>query len=214
MRKSASLLIPITMITLYYVAGLALFLTVANLFPELKEYLPIGGVHKLAETDAFGEVTITGGEAPPFLVDDAPIKLAIACIGTVALMIPVSWVYLITNSTKEIDASFVQTIVTLPVVVAGIAMVVQNSLALAFSLAGIVAAVRFRFTLDLPSHALYIFTAIGVGLGAGIGALGVASVISAGFVYTSLAFWKIEYGHRAAGPFLSILTRRSREEDG
>jgi len=84
---------------------------------------------------------------------------------------------------------------------------------LAFSLAGIVAAVRFRFTLDQPSHAMYIFVAISIGLGSGIGALAVATVISIAFVYATLIIWKLEYGKVLSGPFLSMLTRRDRTED-
>lgn len=50
---------------------------------------------------------------------------------------------------------------------------VKNSVALAFSLAGAVAGVRFRSSLSDTADALYIFVAIGVGLAAGIGELGV-----------------------------------------
>ena len=212
MRKSASLLIPIVTISVYYAAMAGLFSFVVQNFPHWHKYLPIGGIADLADDRTFEQVATNAGMGS-FLVDYAAIKLAIACVGTVVLMIPVSWVYFITNRTKSIDPSFTQTIVVLPVVVAGIAMVVQNSLALAFSLAGIVAAVRFRFTLNQPSHALYIFTAIGVGLGSGIGALGVATVISAAFVYISLVLWKLDYGRRTSGPFLAMLTRRSRDTD-
>ena len=41
------------------------------------------------------------------------------------------------------NQNVVQTLVILPMVVAGIVFMVQNSLALAFSLAGVVGAVRF-----------------------------------------------------------------------
>jgi hypothetical protein len=92
-------------------------------------------------------------------------------------------------------------------------MIVVNSLALAFSLAGVVAAVRFRFTLNQPSDAMYIFVAIGLGLGSGIGALGIAAVISFAFVIATLVIWKLEYGKTLAGPFLTMLTRRDAGED-
>jgi hypothetical protein len=98
-------------------------------------------------------------------------------------------------------------------VVTGIAMIVLNSLALAFSLAGIVAAVRFRFSLNQPSDAMYIFVAIGIGLGSGIGALGVAAVISIAFVFATLAIWKLEYGKTLSGRFLTMMTRRDAGED-
>ena len=142
-----------------------------------------------------------------------PLKLAISSLGAAILIVPVSWVYFITSRSKRVDQSFSQTIIMMPIVVTGITMIVQNSLALAFSLAGIVAAVRFRFTLDQPSQAMYIFVAISIGLASGIGALGIATVISMAFAYATLAIWKLEYGKFMSGPFLSMLTRRDRSED-
>ena len=142
-----------------------------------------------------------------------PLQLALACIGALILTVPVSWVYFITSRARRIDQSFLQTFVILPVVVTGIAMIVLNSLALAFRLAGIVAAVRFRFSLSQPSDAMYIFVAIGIGLGSGIGALGVATVISGSFVFATMVIWKLEYGKTLAGPFLTMLTRRGSDED-
>ena len=96
----------------------------------------------------------------------------------------------------------------LPIIVAGIAMIVENSVPLAFSIAGIVAAVRFRLTLGNPADALYVFSAIAIGLGAGISALGVSAVISIGFVYTHLLLWKIDYGENLNTSFFSFLTGR------
>jgi hypothetical protein len=142
-----------------------------------------------------------------------PVQLVFASIGALVLAVPVSWVYFITSRQRRIEQSFLQTIMILPVVVSGIAMIVMTSLALAFSLAGIVAAVRFRFTLNQPSDAMYIFVAIGIGLGAGIGALGVAVVISAAFSLATLIIWRLEYGKTLSGPFLTMLTRRDAGED-
>ena len=127
-------------------------------------------------------------------------------------MIPVAWVYMLTHEASDIQESFVQTIMILPVVVAGIAMIVQNSIALAFSLAGIVAAVRFRVALGNPYHAAYIFVAIVVGLGAGISALEVSVVTSVLFVYASMIVWKLDYGDRLDGPVISQFTGRSRDD--
>ena len=77
-------------------------------------------------------------------------------------------------------------------------MIVQNSLALAFSLAGIVAGVRFRLTLDDTLDASYIFVAIFVGLASGIEALEIAIVITVFFNYFILIFWELEYGEEVS----------------
>jgi hypothetical protein len=212
-RKAASFLIPVTLITLYYAAFVAIFALLLIKFPALRDYFPIGGIGDLAgrDTDSFEPIYSSVEET--VLAPHGPVRLAIASFGAAVLIVPVSWVYFITSRSKKVDQSFVQTIIIMPIVVTGISMIVLNSLALAFSLAGIVAAVRFRFTLDQPSHAMYIFVAISIGLGSGIGALGVATVISMAFVYATLVIWKLEYGKAMSGPFLSMLTRRDRSEN-
>jgi phosphotransferase system glucose/maltose/N-acetylglucosamine-specific IIC component len=81
-------------------------------------------------------------------------------------------------------------------VVTGIVIIVQNSLALAFSLAGIAGAVRFRNSLKSSGDALFILLAVGVGLSAGIGAIELAAVISIAFNYCFATLWITEYGER------------------
>ena len=202
-----------TLITMYYAfwAGLMMFLL--RKFPAIQDFLPIGGIGDLASTGG-GEFEAIYSSAEEIIRGpDAAFRLAFASLGAGILIIPVSWVYFITSRSKEVSQSFVQTIIIMPIVVTGISMIVMNSLALAFSLAGIVAAVRFRFTLDQPSQAMYIFAAISIGLGSGIGALGVAMVISMAFVYANMIIWKLEYGKTLSGTFFSMLTRRDRAED-
>jgi hypothetical protein len=211
-RKSVGVFAPFLVISLYYAAFALICYLLLTRFPDLQEYLPFGGIAELAE-DAGNEFEIVrsigGTEQEQVYV----LRLLIAIFGAMALMAPVSWVYFITTQKRRVDPSFAQTMMILPVIVAGIAMIVQNSLALAFSLAGVVAAVRFRFSLSEPAHTLYIFCAIGVGLGAGIAALGIAAVISFGFVYGTLLLWILDYGARLDSPFFSFLTSRDREDD-
>jgi hypothetical protein len=88
----------------------------------------------------------------------------------------------------------VQSIIILPVVVTGILMIVKNSIALAFGLAGIVAAVRFRNTLKDPKDAVYIFLVLGIGIAAGVQALDIAIVLSLAFNLIVLALWKYNVG--------------------
>jgi hypothetical protein len=212
-RKSGGLLIPLTLIVMYYGFWIGLTWYLLARYPALNEYLPIGGISYLATIDVTSFEPIYSSVDDTVLSPHGPLQLAIACVGALILTIPVTWAYFITSRARRIDQSFLQTIVILPVVVTGIAMIVLNSLALAFSLAGIVAAVRFRFSLSQPSDAMYIFVAIGIGLGSGIGALGVAAVISITFVLATLIIWKLEYGKTLSGGFLTMLTRRDAGED-
>ena len=213
MRKSASLLIPLTIVVMYYAFWVALVVFALRRYPALAEYLPIGGVDELAAANQETFEPVYTSVERSLLAPTSPIRLLLASIGALIVTVPISWTYFITSRARRIDQSFLQTIIILPVVVTGIAMIVVNSIALAFSLAGVVAAVRFRFTLDQPSDAMYIFVAIGIGLGAGIGAVSIAAVISFTFVIATLIIWKLEYGKTLAGPFLTMLTRRDAGED-
>jgi hypothetical protein len=78
----------------------------------------------------------------------------------------------------------------LPSVVTAILVVVQSSLALAFSLAGIVAAVRFRNNVKESRDALYIFAGVAIGFASGVYALDVAATISLLFVLLELYAWR------------------------
>jgi phosphotransferase system glucose/maltose/N-acetylglucosamine-specific IIC component len=97
----------------------------------------------------------------------------------------------------EYDQSLINTIIVLPMVVTGIVIIVQNSLALAFSLAGIAGAVRFRNSLKSSGDALFILLAVAIGLSAGIGAVELAALVTVAFTYTFVGLWMTEYGERA-----------------
>jgi hypothetical protein len=211
MRKSTSIAGPLFLITLYYAGAATLFAWLLYRVPALHDYLPFGGIDGLLDGPDTFEPVRSAADTPT-VTPHTMIRLAIGIIGTGVLMIPVSWVYFITTRTKDVSRSFAQTMMVLPIIVAGIAMIVQNDIALAFSLAGVVAAVRFRLTLGQPADSLYVFSAIGIGLGAGISALGVSAVISVAFVYSHLLLWKLDYGEDLKTPFFSFLTGRGHDD--
>ena len=212
MRKSGGLLIPLTLIVMYYAILVGGLVFLIDRFPALEVYFPVGGAEDLPGISNSFEPVYSSVEERIYS-SVGPVRLLIASFGAIVLAVPVSWAYFITSRARTIDQSFLQTIMILPVVVTGISMIVLNSLALAFSLAGVVAAVRFRFTLRQPSDAMYIFVAIAIGLGSGIGALGIAAVISFAFVICTLVIWKLEYGKTLSGPFLTMMTRRDGGEE-
>jgi hypothetical protein len=118
---------------------------------------------------------------------------AVQMLGALLLVLPISFVYVRTRTRLKYDHSLVQTVIMLPIVVTAILVVVRDSLALAFSLAGIVAAVRFRNTLKESGDTVYIFGSIGIGFATGIHALAVATVLSIFFVTVELALWKFNF---------------------
>jgi hypothetical protein len=117
---------------------------------------------------------------------------AAAVITAFLLSVPVAFTYVRTRNSLQYDQSLVQTVIMLPVVVTAILIVVENSLALAFSLAGIVAAVRFRNNLKDSRDAVYIFAAVGIGFASGVGALAIAAFLSIFFCAMELLLWKLD----------------------
>ena len=118
---------------------------------------------------------------------------AAAMIGAVLLALPVAWIYALTRAKRGYQQSVVQTLMILPPLVAGVVVMVKYSVALAFGLAGIVAAVRFRTTLDDSKDAVYVFLATAIGLAAAV-QLPVAAVISVMFNILVLALWYSDFG--------------------
>ena len=121
------------------------------------------------------------------------VAVAVAMLAAVLLSLPVAWVYLLTRAKRGYQQSVVQLLIILPTVVAGIVLVVKYSVTLAFSLAGIVAAVRFRNTLDDSKDAVYVFLATAIGLSAAVN-LPVAAVISIAFNAVVLVLYYTDFG--------------------
>jgi hypothetical protein len=126
-----------------------------------------------------------------------PLATAIAMFTAFATSLPVAWIYTLTRRKKGYQQSIVQTYLILPVVVAGIVVLVKYSLALAFSLGGIVAAVRFRTSLDDSKDAAGIFVVTGIGMAAAV-APSVSWVISGAFNALMLGLWWTDFGRPSA----------------
>ena len=129
----------------------------------------------------------------------APTALAtiIAMLTAFSTALPVTWIYTLTRRKKGFQQSVVQTYLILPVVAAGIVVMVKYSLALAFSLGGIVAAVRFRTSLDDSKDAAGIFVVIAIGMAAAV-APSVSFVISISFNLLMLFLWYTDFGKPVA----------------
>jgi hypothetical protein len=135
------------------------------------------------------------------------VSATVAMIVAGLFALPVAWIYVLTRQKKGFRQSQVHTLVMLPVVVAGVVVLVKNSLALAFSLAGIVAAVRFRNTLEDSKDAVYIFVSTGIGLAAGVD-LPVAVALSIIFNLVAFALWYSDLGRSSAALEGALAERR------
>ena len=182
----------------YYAVAAAVIAVLFWLFPAAREFLPVGRVQALID-QAGG--TIKKGDIPAQAAHVKSLGASIvwlfsASLGALVAIFPTSWVYMEIRSSEHYDQSLVDTIVILPLVVTGIVVVVQNSLALSFSLAGIAGAARFRNTLKSSGDLLFILLAVGVGLSAGIGAVELAFVMSVTFNLCFVLLWSQRYGER------------------
>jgi hypothetical protein len=119
----------------------------------------------------------------------------VSMVGALLLMLPIAWAYVATRERHKVDQSLVTTISLLPIAVAAIMVIVRDSLAVAFSLAGIAGLVRFRNALDDARDAMYVILAIAVGLGAGVGALEAAAALTVLFNLVAVILWKWNTAH-------------------
>lgn len=186
---------------LYHAALAVALVLIILLFPGFISQLPIGGVTELVENDEFAAAQVEDipASSEDFEIVDTVIKatgaldrlgyarqLMLVLLGVWLLMLPVSWVHKGIHQVSEYDHSLDETMLILPGVVAAIVLVVQHSLALAFSLAGIVAGVQFRRALQDTFDALFILVAIGTGIAAGVKALEIAAVLTVFFSYATV----------------------------
>jgi len=189
-------------IIVYHLSLFILALVTAMVFPDFVNQLPIGGINELAERGDLSVSNITQPATPPsedFEIVETVIRatsefdklgyarqLTIVLIGVWLLMLPVSWVHKGIHRVSMHDHSLDETTLILPGIVSAIVLIVQHSLALAFSLAGIVAGVHFRRALQDTFDALFILVAIGTGIAAGVRALEIAAVLTVFFCYATL----------------------------
>lgn len=189
-----STLIATAKLVAYYAVLAAAFLALERAVPAVREALSLERLQSLGSLAEAGRA----GAAPPTSGAGMAFLTTLATLGALALAVPVAWVYRLTKPRADLDPSVLQTVIVLPVAVAGIVLIVQNSLALAFSLAGIVAAVRFRNTLRDTKDAVYIFVSIGLGLAAGVQALSAGFVMSLVYVLVMLGVWQLDWGGEAS----------------
>ena len=190
-------------LTVYYLALLAVVILLTSLFPHVRGYLPLGGAEELITRNNIDLLKGTAiGATQVRTIGESLGWLAAAMGGALLASLPVSWVYMEIRDRHQYDQALDNTIVMLPLVVTSIVIIVQHSLALAFALAGIAGAVRFRNSLKSTGDALFILLAIGIGLAAGIGAVELAFLMSLGFNYCFFLLWLSQYGSRGDKHYL------------
>jgi hypothetical protein len=196
---------PIRRLAAYYVVlgagGFLLF----HYVPMLDGVMTSERLNQLAATPSLLQDALTNGavQAPAGGVASHlafVVSTAVVLLSTLVLMLPVTWVYMSARKGQGHDQSVVQALIVLPMIVAGIVLVVSNSLALAFSLAGVVAAVRFRTTMSDARDVVFIFLAIAVGFAAGVHAITIALMLSVLFNFVLVVIWRYDFGRAVLEP--------------
>ena len=206
----------IVRLVLYYLSWLVFLAGAFHFLPRMRFYLSqqrdLFVVGPLAESDAVGTAIMERiGEGLRRLVEQDGINLLVDASNTVpvvvaltlafALTLPVTWVYRWTREHKKYSQSFVHALLVMPIAISLVVFLVKGSIAMAFGLAGIVAAVRFRATIKEPMDGVYLLMAIGIGLAAGTQFTTVAYLASLIFVAIALGVWKSDFA--AEPPVLS-----------
>jgi uncharacterized protein DUF4956 len=203
---------PFTRLLAYYLLLFGAVWALATLVPAIPALL-----ESFRQSAAFGAARVkslggasTGLEG--FTQGEMALITLLSMLAALALVVPVAWVYMITKQRRGYDQSVVQTVIILPMTVAGTIVLVQNSLPLAFALGAVVAIVRFRNTLKDTKDTVYIFLALGVGVAAGVFSPSVAAVMSLLYNLTVLFLWRYNVGNIYAdqlgrtAPLLAALT--------
>ena len=186
---------PFFRVVAYYVllfaSVTALILLVPNALQFIHAQLPVTAFPSGGSGKDAALRSLTLSPVPPM---ETVVSALVSFAGATLLMVPVTWVYTQTRRKKGFQQSVVQTLIILPLVVAGVILLVQNSTALAFSLGGIVGAVSFRNRVSDTKDTIYIFLSIVVGLAAGVHAMLIAATISVSFNIVASIMWWLDFG--------------------
>lgn len=132
------------------------------------------------------ETTITAGSS----------LISIAC--AVVLGLIVSVVYLLTQKKGTYTKDFVVAIAILPAIVSLVIMLVGNSVARAFSLAGAFALVRFRSAPGSAKDIAVVFLTMALGLACGLGYILFGAVVSVIILVVLIVLSKTPFGEPKA----------------
>ncbi len=105
-----------------------------KLWPGVRGYLPVGGVEQLISQPTKNPLQASEAVRAAHVANlgQSIFWLVVAIVSAILVSLPVSWVYMAVRAGNDYDQSLVNTIIVLPMIVTGIVIIVQNSLALAF----------------------------------------------------------------------------------
>jgi hypothetical protein len=181
-------------LAVYYAAVSGLYAFLLRAFPSLDEAITRerGRVVTKAAIDAASASALV----VPVTDLDVLSLIVLALFGALLVAYPVARVYQWTNDDETYRPDFGRALLLLPIAVAMAVFIVKDSLALAFSLGGIAAVVRWRAPLREAMDGVFLFVMIGIGLAAGVQLLVVALVASIVFNVTMLVLNRARFARQ------------------
>jgi hypothetical protein len=184
-------------LTVYYAAVWSVYAVLLRAFPSLSDAVvrERGRVVTKAAIDIANPSSL-GTLTVPVTDPDVLALIALALVGALLIAYPVALAYQWTTDAETYRPDFGRAMLLLPIAVAMTVFIVKDSLALAFSLGGIAAVVRWRAALREAMDGVFMFVMIGIGLAAGVQLLVVALVASIVFNLTILALNRGRFASR------------------
>ncbi len=117
-----------------------------------------------------------------------------------------SLVYIFSCRNERYSRGLSITLVLLPVIIGTVIMLVSDSFARAFGLAGAFSIIRFRSTQGNPKDLAYIFAGLAIGLACGMGYILAGGIITAFICVILLILSLVKYGISKTPPMLLKIT--------
>jgi hypothetical protein len=124
-----------------------------------------------------------------------PLNLIISLGVSIVLGLVISLVYMKTHKTGTPSQSFALTLVVLPAIITIIILLVGNSVARAFSLAGAFSIIRFRSAPGDPKDITYVLFCMAIGLSIGMGYLTYGVIVAAVLCAVMIILYFAKFGN-------------------
>ena len=140
---------------------------------------------------------------PSILTNEFTVGALLAVVGSaLGFGLVLSLVYLFSCRNERYSKGLSITLVLLPVIIGTVIMLVSDSFARAFGLAGAFSIIRFRSTQGNPKDLAYIFAGLAIGLACGMGYILCAAIITVLICAILLVLGLIKYGSSSTPPML------------
>ena len=121
-------------------------------------------------------------------------SLLINLLAALGLGAAVALIYWLTHCREGFSGGFLVTLIMLPAIISMVIMFIGNNIARAFSLAGAFSLIRFRSAPGDPKDIAFVFLAVCIGLGAGMGYIGYAVVFTVVLSLVLLLLGLVDFG--------------------